>query len=363
MWQLVICLGVWVAVAYKAMRVWAAPTPANKTLLAMLVFPAVAATAAVPAIYRWIGETSGVANLGILIVTTAGLLGLVPCLNVLLHRRHHPDVASQKARQRWAWFGLLALVQSALWARTEPAPIAPLFGLTQAADPVAIAYLMVHQGALAVTGLICFVEASRMARQVSGELGAGLWVVAVSGAGAVLVVVWNSVHYASVQLGAPVRSTGWALLPVWAVYLSVLGLAVGVTVPDWGPRLLRRLEARRALHDLEPLWATLVDAAPEVQLPDAYSRWDVHRRLHRRVVEIHDAELALRGRTDCSDAVVRLADAVRRTAVMGQEPRSWLGGLERELADLLAIAGGLGPRRGVRSWWRLSGHDARGAAG
>jgi hypothetical protein len=362
MWQLVVCLGVWVAVAYKAMRVRAAPTPANKTLLAMLVFPAVAATAAAPMIYRWIGQTSDVANLAILIVTTAGLLGLVPCLNVLLHRRHHPDVASQKARRRWTWFGLLALVQAALWALTVPAPITPLFGLTQAADPVAVAYLMVHQGALAVTGLICFLEAGHMARQVAGELRMGLWVVALSGLGAVLVVAWNSVYYASVQSGAPVRSTGWALLPVWAVYLSVLGLAVGVTVPDWGPRLLRRLEARRALQDLEPLWATLVDAAPEVQLRDAYSRWDVHRRLHRRVVEIHDAELALRGRTDCSDAALRLADAVRRTAVMGQEPRSSLGGLERELTDLLAIAGGLGPSRGVRSWRRLSGHDAPGAA-
>jgi hypothetical protein len=190
----------------------------------------------------------------------------------------------------------------------------------------------------------------------------GLWVVALSGLGAVLVVAWNSVYYASVQSGAPVRSTGWALLPVWAVYLSVLGLALGVTVPDWGPRLLRRLEARRALHDLEPLWATLVDAAPEVQLPDAYSRWDVHRRLHRRVVEIHDAELALRGRTDCSDALVQVADAVRRTAAVGQEPTSSRGGLERELANLLAIAARLKPSRGTNPWWRLSGRDARGAA-
>jgi hypothetical protein len=362
MWQLVICIGVWVAVAYKAMRVRAAPTPANRTLLAMLVFPAVAATAAAPTIYRWIGQASGVANLAILIVTTAGLLGLVPCLNVLLHRRHDPQVASQKARRRWVWFGVLALVQAVLWALTEPAPITPLFGLTQAADPVAVAYLMVHQGALAVTGLVCFLEASRMARQVSGELRMGLWVVALSGLGAVLVVAWNSVYYASVEWGSPVRSTGWALLPVWAVYLSVLGLALGVTVPDWGPRLLRRLEARRALHDLEPLWATLVDAAPEVQLPDAYSPWDVHRRLHRRVVEIHDAELALRGRTDCSTAVAQAAAAVRVTAVLDQEPTSSRGGLDRELSDLLAAAVRLGPPRGVRSWWRLSGHDGPGAA-
>jgi hypothetical protein len=201
-----------------------------------------------------------------------------------------------------------------------------------------------------------------MARQVRGELGAGLWVVAFSGLGAVLVVAWNSVYYASVQLGAPVRSTSWAQLPVLAVYLSVLGLAVGVTVPDWGPRLLRRLEAGRRLGELEPLWSTLVGAAPEVQLPDAYSRWDVHRRLHRRVVEIHDAELALRGRTDCSDAVAQAAAAVRVTAMGSQEPTSSRGGLERELADLLAVAARFGPSRGVRSWRRLSGHDARGAA-
>jgi hypothetical protein len=58
-----------------------------------------------------LGETTGVANLGVLIATTAGLLGLVPCLNVLLHRNEPIEEARRHARRRYAGFGALVVLQ------------------------------------------------------------------------------------------------------------------------------------------------------------------------------------------------------------------------------------------------------------
>lgn len=46
---------------------------------------------------------------------------------------------------------------------------------------------------------------------------------------------------------------------------------------------------------LRPLWAAMLQAAPGVQLPSQPgTRYNARYRLHRRVIEIRDAELALR---------------------------------------------------------------------
>jgi hypothetical protein len=293
-WQLAPIVVAWLAVGYKVTRVASAPSPAGRTLLAMLAFPAVAVTVIAPPVYRWLGDMMGVPNIGILIATTTGMVGLVPCLNLMLHRGIDPAIARSRARRRYGLFLGLAALQAFLWAGTQGSVSDPLFGLTQAGNARAVAYLMVHQAALAWTGFVCFRVCSGMARAAAGPLRLGLWTVALSGVSAVGVGSWNASYYAAALTGGPIRTEGWALISVWLTYVSVCALAVGVTVPDWGPRTVRRLRAGRELRRLEPLWRVLVSAAPEVELQRAYAPWDVGRRLHRRVVEIHDAELALR---------------------------------------------------------------------
>lgn len=86
---------------------------------------------------------------------------------------------------------------------------------------------------------------------------------------------------------------------------------VGMALPTWGARsralrpLLRRVGSYRALRDLHPLWWELCRAIPDIALhPPAGPRRDrlaltaVHRRLHRRVIEIEDALLRLRPHRD-----------------------------------------------------------------
>jgi hypothetical protein len=70
---------------------------------------------------------------------------------------------------------------------------------------------------------------------------------------------------------------------------------------------------------LRPLWALVVEAEPDVKLPILPGmRFSAGYRLHRRVIEIRDAELALRPFRD-SQAISEAADAARRAGLRGDE--------------------------------------------
>jgi diguanylate cyclase (GGDEF)-like protein len=70
---------------------------------------------------------------------------------------------------------------------------------------------------------------------------------------------------------------------------------------------------------LRPLWALLVKAAPEVRLPTPPDMWfSAQYHLHRRVIEIRDAELALRPFQD-SRAARDAADAAWRAGLSQDE--------------------------------------------
>ena len=70
---------------------------------------------------------------------------------------------------------------------------------------------------------------------------------------------------------------------------------------------------------LRPLWAMLLDGAPDVRLPpQPGTRLAARYRLHRRVVEIRDAQLALRPFRD-SRAAAEAADAARSAGLTRDE--------------------------------------------
>jgi len=70
---------------------------------------------------------------------------------------------------------------------------------------------------------------------------------------------------------------------------------------------------------LRPLWTLLVKAAPDVKLPvPPGTRFSARYQLHRRVIEIRDAELALRPFRD-SAAVHQAADAACRAGLPQDE--------------------------------------------
>jgi hypothetical protein len=100
--------------------------------------------------------------------------------------------------------------------------------------------------------------------------------------------------------------------------LLVTLIGVGCTLPAWAEWLSTHADlvgTRRALTNLEPLWRTLTTAVPGVTLPDA----DPHTAtleyaLYRRIIEIHDAQMALRSFIH-PDVPYRARRAARRRGV------------------------------------------------
>ena len=80
-------------------------------------------------------------------------------------------------------------------------------------------------------------------------------------------------------------------------------------------RLHRRAWRLYAYWRLYPLWAVLRQAIPEIELPlDPAMRWSIRYRLYRRVIEIRDAQLALRPYAE-PERVARAAAAARSSGL------------------------------------------------
>jgi hypothetical protein len=96
--------------------------------------------------------------------------------------------------------------------------------------------------------------------------------------------------------------------------IVVIQIITGATAAAWFPALAlacRQCRLWSAWWQLRPLWAILSRAVPEVRLPpQPGTRLSARYRLHRRIIEIRDGELALRSYWD-SRAASRAADAAR----------------------------------------------------
>jgi hypothetical protein len=95
---------------------------------------------------------------------------------------------------------------------------------------------------------------------------------------------------------------------------------------------------------LYPLWDALRQVIPEIQLPpEPGLRWNIRYRLHRRVIEIRDAELVLRPYATAEVAGQAAATARssglrpdRADAVVSHPPEPW-DGLRTGMADMSAV--------------------------
>jgi hypothetical protein len=96
--------------------------------------------------------------------------------------------------------------------------------------------------------------------------------------------------------------------------LAIIACIAGVTVTAWFPAVASGMLQWRlwtAWWRLRPLWAVLVRAFPDVRLPPQRGTpLSARYRLHRRVIEIRDGELALRPHLD-GKAAGEAADAAR----------------------------------------------------
>ena len=103
----------------------------------------------------------------------------------------------------------------------------------------------------------------------------------------------------------------------------VTQLIAGAAVSGWFPSAAsasRQCWRWAAWYRLRPLWALLLVAVPDVRLPaEPGTPLSASYRLHRRVIEIRDAELALRPYQD--RRAIGVAAAAARSAGLPRDER------------------------------------------
>jgi hypothetical protein len=221
---------------------------------------------------------------------------------------------------------------SAVWDLPAAVLLPPVYALLAPVPRMALTQVRVRRGVFhrrvytaAAIGL-AYASASLAFHAAAPSLGPGggtgsgrhslLWALLVAGCGLLRLVVNDGLVLAAVKGADPgTRLLREAAGPE-AVFGSVAELLLGtlaafaashaafavlcalplVIILQRGLRRARLLAGTwAAWFRLRPLWAMLLDGAPDVRLPpQPGTRLAARYRLHRRVVEIRDAQLALR---------------------------------------------------------------------
>jgi len=263
---------------------------------------------------------------------------------------------------------------SAVWDLPAAVLLPPVYALLAPVPRMALTQVRVRRGIFhrraytaAATGL-AYAAASLAFHAAAPRLGPGagtgtgrhalLWALLVAGCGLLKLVVNDGLVLTAVKGSAPGTRLLRAAAGPEAVFGSVTDLVLGTLAAFAAAHsalallcalplvislqgALRRAQLLAgtwaAWFRLRSLWAMLLDGAPDVRLPpQPGTRLAARYRLHRRVVEIRDAQLALRPFQDSRAA----ADAAGAALVAGlpQDERD-------AVIEAVMIVSALGARR------------------
>jgi hypothetical protein len=288
----------WAAVAYRmAVRRRGAMSAAQYAVVSAIALLAVTFTVSTPAIWRFLDRVTGVDNIAALIahLCVVGFSGTVQLL--LIWWASPPDVARRRARPRLVFLGAVVGVLLVLFVAAGPTQSRPTdFVATYVHRPLFAAYLLAYLAAFGV-GLVDIVRLcwpyARLVDRVSLRRG-----LRTTAAGSVLGLVYCLLRGADVAgAAAGVDVSLWEAGIPLSASLGALLVIAGLTMPTWAPRMSGVAYRQRLHRQLHPLWTALVEAVPEVRLSPQWKQrltQGPDARLHRRVVEIYDARLALR---------------------------------------------------------------------
>jgi hypothetical protein len=233
----------------------------------------------------------------------ANCFALVAALAVQAVYMHttDPDVAPRKVRTRaWATAAVVVLVV-VLFVITESNYVEFTAKLSTPQEVPAVgphSYLYTMYLGVVVVGVMTSASAySRVARRFCLRLGLRLMV-----AGTVLCAVYCVVKLAMMagyQFGLLPPGSPFDAGPGVFYRVAMPLVLIGAVLPAWGPvlgieRLAQWCADVLALRRLNPLWAALTRAVPEVVLDAPGRRRGPDVVLYRRAIEIWDARLRLR---------------------------------------------------------------------
>ncbi|TVL87529.1 hypothetical protein CD790_33145 [Streptomyces sp. SAJ15] len=263
-------------------------------LIGNFFFLSVTYTVSTPAIWAATSRTVGVVNFSGLLTQSCVIL-LTACQQlILLHLSYKPEVAWRKAIPRLialatALIAMVALFSAATHQREAPND----FAVTKAQYYPAYltVYLLAYAANQIDVGIMCW----RYAKIAPTRwLRRGLFLIAMTLPFAMIYIGCRTADIVAGQFGT--SGHAWEPVAQIAVTIATITKTLGWTLPDWGrylSALWERIDCYRAYRELGPLHSEVTAQVPESVLRLGPGM-DLRTRLYRRVVEIRDAQWALR---------------------------------------------------------------------
>ena len=316
----------WVVTAWRLPS--ARQEPWKRALWAAFACLALALAFDLPAVAAAVDRAAGVTGLATLLKHLSGIAACAAGITWVTALAPSPPAA--RCRPVLACRATTAVTMAALLILFAIAPrreTADLTGAT-AGQPAATASLFIFESYLGAAMAVATVVFGRVARQArAGLLRWGLRLLSAGTAsGAVYAMARCTVLVSALAGGAVPGGTGRAVAAAQVLQAAaILLILAGTSLPAMAVAA-RSAHDYRALHALRPLWSRLTAAVPHIVLGPPPSRLDdllatgafLRPRLGRRVVEIRDAALLLRGHvSDASAASAR--DALTAAGLAGEK--------------------------------------------
>ncbi|GLF96417.1 MAB_1171c family putative transporter [Streptomyces yaizuensis] len=333
---------VMVVVRLVRLRV-AASAPLALTTVAVF-WGATAFAFGAPTVYRAVGETTGVPNLGTLLVYTSVVIygGLAQAMALMWTPTEHAGADRERPRIRGpiVRHTLLAALLVLLFLLGRPeGPETPLtFDVDQAGDPVLLVFLLLYQTGWFTACLSVAAVCRGHLRRVGpheGRVRRGLLCVTTG----TLICSTYGITKVIAILGA---ATGAYRVDVLSNVVGPMASALGAQVIVAGfcyPVLAKWLTDRRDYRQLAPLWRAIVrDHAPRQVLAPAgpllgrVALGSTGFLLTRRIIEITDAQRSLHPYLSPAEAAA-VAGGAERHRLSGADLRA-----AQDAAGLLAAA-------------------------
>ncbi|MGW1681186.1 MAB_1171c family putative transporter [Saccharopolyspora sp. NPDC002376] len=243
----------------------------------------------------WVATWEPVPNSGRLAANMLAVVAAV-CVHGLLAHLVHEDAKARRVMRLQVLVAGLAAVSMVALMLAAGIPFHPEFLAVFADRPAVAAYLTVFSLYIGWATLAFGWFLRRYISQTDRRwLRAGLRTIQ---AGCVASGIWAASKIAAALRALAGYQPG-ILDPIGGSCAAacVALVAIGATMPVWGPRVglpFAWLRAKHQAQQLRPLWNRLADELPQITLPAGMVAPNAQFALYRRVVEIRDAQLVLR---------------------------------------------------------------------
>lgn len=304
-------VGMGLALCYKLYRLRGDLRSAERAaLLLTMLFLAVTFTISSPSVWTGLDHLAGWANLSALLSQGSAVLAAASAQVAVLFWSLPEAAARPRARRLIGLTGTALFLMTVLFLVSPQVPERPSdFVAEYAGHPRITEYLVVYLVAFGAIQLSVTVHCFLIAKHVAATWrdGEKFWLrtgFLVSAVGCALGVVYCGLRTAGiVAVHLDIDPHAWEDFVRSTVGIALVLVAIGFTLPSWGPRLSalsRWPRNRRIYRDLYPLWRALYEAVPGIALDpprttsiDGPAVRDLDFRVLRRVIEIMDGRLAL----------------------------------------------------------------------